>query len=124
MMLNPPSSPVDASRVSDVSLLVMVTVAPGMAAPDESFTLPMTLPYSTCAVLLAVASKPSDRVSMAVTNPRANGPERYASLTVSLLGKRNYAQWLLPLRPTQVNRVLESSRTFVKLFNTLDIAPI
>src|SRR5262249_25569503 len=44
-----PTPSVTASRLKPVLLLVTSTVAPGIAAPDESLTSPTIDPYSTCA---------------------------------------------------------------------------
>ena len=65
------------SALNESTYRTWFSEAEGLDLSDESFTLPMTLPYSTCAVLSADASRPIHRVSMAATNTRAGDVWEY-----------------------------------------------
>src|SRR5438067_617115 len=54
-----PVSPVIAERVSFVPVFVIVTFAPGTAAPEASVTVPEIVPRSDCAKATAAAIKRS-----------------------------------------------------------------
>src|SRR5262245_11512074 len=81
-MLYAPSPFVVVSRVRLVSLLTIVTVAPGMNAPELSLTTPTTLPYRICAET-GTADRPM--ASARPTTIGTHAPDRNLR-TISLTG--------------------------------------
>src|SRR6266487_2933041 len=87
-----PVESVTAVKARPVASSLILTVAPGTAAPDPSTIVPVMLPYNTCAP--AVVGNNPIMAASATTVPewrnrrRHSRPNTLGSLTAILLGKQ------------------------------------